>query len=117
MTELMKRYNHMTLHDAEVLLEELENLFYGHNDKLVDRISELKNFVVDSLTWLPVSEKPEKKTGQILCKRQVKVNSKEFTRLYPADMCDIEDWAHFVKKLEIVSYLPIPPAPEGAHHD
>ncbi len=46
----------MTLHDAEVLLEELENLFVGHDERILDRISELKNFVVDSLTWIPVSE-------------------------------------------------------------
>ena len=92
MTELMKRYEAET--GKKALGGTIPTLMYVF-------------WLEAQLTWRPVSEEPTlKEMGKILCKNNDMKISVELWGIA------LEDWEDFVKRLNIVSWLPIPPALE-----
>jgi hypothetical protein len=90
----------MTLHDAEKLLEELENLFVGHDERLLDRVSELKNFVVDKFRWIPVEEIEKLKADKAELLDMLKEISKGIDLLGLVDIFLTESMNDLIKKME-----------------
>ena len=60
------------------------------------------------LTWRPVSEKPEKSDRYLIKYRQGKI-----VRRFIADYDNVDGWNIPLSDVELIEWLPIPPAPEG----
>lgn len=101
MTELMKRYEKKTGHNAF--------LTYGITQAIC--YPTYVEWLEYQLTWRSVSEKPEK-CGQISLKRiENGVDSNELTWFYFLESLDEFDIV--VNTLDATHWFPIPPAPEG----
>ena len=102
MTELMKRYEAETGECATWTWHEREFL-------TDDYIAWLES----QLRWRPVSEKQES-DGWILYKRWVNENKIEtFDDTGPYFVGTQDEWMSFVRRCNVVRWLPIPSAPEG----
>lgn len=103
-SEMMKRYEEETGECATWTWHEREFL-------TDDYIAWLES----QLRWRPVSEKPES-DGWILYKRWVSENKIEtFDDTGPYFVGTQDEWMSFVRRCNVVRWLPIPPAPEGAN--
>lgn len=96
-TEMMKRYEEETGRKPK-------NLFMGSEESLIHFTREYVEWLEAQLTWRPVSEKPEK-DGEYFVKFHY-VDGEE-----GMDVCDFTNGEWFWD--DIISWLPIPPAPEG----
>jgi len=124
MTELMKRYEAETgKSSTQTITDGLDIWHYEYiawlenqvlDGKTIEKFQEIIRNQCDEisslraqLTWRPVSEEPTlKEMGKILCKNNDMKISVELWGIA------LEDWEDFVERLNIVSWLPIPPALE-----
>jgi len=60
------------------------------------------------LTWRPVSEKPDKSDRYLIKYRQGKI-----VKRFIADYDTVYGWNIPLSDVELIEWLPIPPAPEG----
>ena len=98
MTELMKRYEAETGNSA---LEYMNGFGYVSTDAYV-------TWLEAQLTWRPVSEKPEKSDRYLIKYRQGKI-----VKRFIADYDTVDGWNIPLPDVELIKWLPIPPAPEG----
>ena len=96
MTELMKRYEAET-GCASVAIWRGECTV---SDKYVD-------WLEAQLTWRPVTQKPEKSDRYLIKYRQGKI-----VKRFIADYDTVDGWNIPLPGVELIEWLPIPPAPE-----
>ena len=122
MTKLMKRY------EAETGNEVQSNAFAQHEiweyirwlesqltEQTLEKFQEIIRTQCDEisalkaqLTWRPVSEKPEEGDRYLIKYRQGKI-----VKRFIADYDTVAGWNIPLSDVELIEWLPIPPAPEG----
>jgi len=111
MTDLMKRYEAETGKVMSRLMETFANAEKHSKEELINVMTELYMFglhLESQLTWRPVSEKPDESDRYLIKYRQGKI-----VKRFIADYDTVYGWNIPLSDVELIEWLPIPPAPEG----
>ncbi len=116
MTELMKRYEEkMDLKKDSIKMQYVYDRFIEGFEEFAqeeyDALQSENALLKAQLTWRPVSEKPEKDGFYFIKCVFYNPNIGKIIHILPAEYANGE-WQKILR-LRVISWLPIPPAPEG----